>query len=402
MGGQAHARVNYQRLRTILLVLGIAVATVWLLQFLWGLIGNFAALVVTLLLAWIINLIALEPVRFMRRLRIPRLLAATLVYLVFAGLTALTSFFILPPLFAEIGRAADNLTAGAANATQILENLRAQLLQWGVPQDTVTEVVTGFNTQIISLGQDIASGILASTGAVLGGLGLAILTLIISFYILLGWDTNLQRLRRELPADWRARFDRGIRSAERTFGGWLGGQAVASTVWGGVVVLIFFIADMPFGLLVAVATGLLMFIPFVGLAIGIGVPIVMALTLRLDLAIWVGISVAVTSMIIENIVKPRVMGTALGVNPLVVILSVIVGGVAAGFWGIVFGIPIGALIWTFARWATLEVLHAQARLHEHPDDPPAPPAAPAAQGQDGADGATLPAGAEEPTQRVRA
>ena len=394
--------MNYQRLRTILVVLGIAVATVWLLQFLWGLIGNVAALVVTLLLAWIINLIALEPVRFMRRFRIPRLLAATIVYVVIAGITALTAFFILPPLFAEIGRAAANLTAGAANTTQILENLRAQLLQWGVPQDTVTEVVTGFNTQIISLGQDIASGILASTGAVLGGLGLAILTLIISFYILLGWDMNLQRLRRELPAEWRARFDRGIRSAERTFGGWLGGQAVASTVWGGAVVLIFFIADMPFGLLVAVATGLLMFIPFVGLAIGIGVPIVMALTLRLDLAIWVGISVAVTSMIIENIVKPRVMGTALGVNPLVVILSVIVGGVAAGFWGIVFGIPIGALIWTFARWATLEVLHAQARLHEHPDDPPAPPAAPAAQGQDGADGATLSAGAEEPTQRVRA
>ena len=394
--------MNYQRLRTILVVLGIAVATVWLLQFLWGLIGNVAALVVTLLLAWIINLIALEPVRFMRRFRIPRLLAATIVYVVIAGITALTAFFILPPLFAEIGRAAANLTAGAANTTQILENLRAQLLQWGVPQDTVTEVVTGFNAQIITLGQDIASGILASTGAVLGGLGLAILTLIISFYILLGWDMNLQRLRRELPTEWRARFDRGIRSAERTFGGWLGGQAVASTIWGGAVVVIFFLADMPFGLLVAVATGLLMFIPFVGLAAGIGLPIAMALTVRVDLAIWVGISVAVLSLVIENIVKPRVMGTALGVNPLIVILSVIVGGVAAGFWGIVFGIPIGALIWTFARWGTLEVLHAQARLHEHPDEPLTPPATATAEQPDGANGAPLPSGAEEPSQGVRA
>ena len=394
--------MNYQRLRTILILLGIVVASIWLLQFLWGLVGNFAALVVTLLLAWIINLIALEPVRFMHRFRIPRALAATIVYLVIAGITAISAFFILPPLFAEIGRAAGDLSAGAANATQILENLRAQLLQWGVPQDTVTEVVTGFNTQIITLGQDIAAGILASTGAVLGGLGLAILTLIISIYILLGWDTNLQRLRRELPADWRARFDRGIRSAERTFGGWLGGQAVASTIWGGAVVLIFFIADMPFGLLVAVATGLLMFIPFIGLAAGIGLPIVMALTIRVDLAIWVGISVAVLSLVIENIVKPRVMGTALGVNPLVVILSVIIGGVAAGFWGIVFGIPIGALIWTFVRWGALEVLHAQARLHEHPDDPATPPAVATAERSDEANGAPLRADAKEPSQGVRA
>lgn len=394
--------MNYLRLRTILIVLGIVVASVWLLQFLWGLVGNFAALVVTLLLAWIINLIALEPVRFMRRFRVPRAVAATIVYLVIAGITALSAFFILPPLFAEIGRAAGNLSAGTANATQILENLHSQLLQWGVPQDTVTEVVTGFNAQIITLGQDIAAGILASTGAVLGGLGLAILTLIISFYILLGWDMNLQRLRRELPTEWRARFDRGIRSAERTFGGWLGGQAVASTIWGGAVILIFFIADMPFGLLVAVATGLLMFIPFIGLAAGIGLPIVMALTIRVDLAIWVGISVAVTSLVIENIVKPRVMGTALGVNPLIVILSVIIGGVAAGFWGIVFGIPIGALIWTFIRWGALEVLHAQARLLEHPDELAPQPAVATAEEADGANGATLPEEAKEPSQGVRA
>ena len=368
MGRQAHARVNYQRLRTILLILGIGVAMAWLLSFLWNLFGNFGALVVTLLLAWIINLIALGPVRFMRRRRIPRAVATTAVYIVFAGLAAMASFFVLPPLFGEIGRAAGNLTEGATVVPQILADLEAQLTQWGVPEETIRELITGFNSQIITFGQDVARGILGSTGAVIGGLGLAILTLIISFYILLGWDTNLQRLRHELPADWRARFDRGIRAAERTFGGWLGGQAVASTVWGAAVVIVYFVADIPFGLLVAVGTGLLMFIPFVGLGVGIVVPIVMALTIRVDLAIWVGTSVTAISLIIENIVKPRIMGTALGVNPLVVILSVIAGGVAAGFWGIVFGIPIGALVWTFVRWAALEVLHAQARLHDHPDE----------------------------------
>jgi predicted PurR-regulated permease PerM len=360
--------VNYHRLRTILITLGIGVATVWLLQFLWGLVGNFGAVVVTLLLAWIINLIALGPVRFMHHRRIPRSVAATAVYIIFVGVAALASFFVLPPLFGEIGRAARNLTSGATAVPQILEDLQIQLAGWGVPQETIRELVTGFNTQIVTFGQDVAAGILGSTGAVLSGLGLAILTLIISFYILLGWDTNLRRLRHELPSDWRARFDRGIRSAERTFGGWLGGQAVASTVWGTAVVAIYIVSDIPFGILVAVSTGLLMFIPFVGLAVGVAVPIAMAAMIRVDLAIWVGISVTAISLVIENIVKPRIMGTALGVNPLVVILSVIVGGVAAGFWGIVFGIPIGALVWTFVRWGALEILHAQARLLDHPDE----------------------------------
>lgn len=361
--------MNYQRLRIILVTLGIIIAVAWLLEFLWGLVATFAAIVVTLLLAWIINLIALGPVRLMCHRRVPLALAATLVYLVFAGLTALASFFVLPPLFGEIGRAADNLRVWATSVPQLLSDLNAQLVLWGVPPETVSEFVSGFNSQIASLSRNVATGIIQSTGAVIGGLGLAILTLIISFYILLGWDSNLQKFRHELPSDWQARFDRGIRAAERTFGSWLSGQAIASTVWGGAVVLIYFIADMPFGLLVAVTTGLLLFLPFIGLTVGIALPIVMAATIRVDLAIWVGIGVTVISLVIENIVKPRVMGTALGVNPLVIILSLIIGGSAAGFWGILFGIPIGALVWTFARWAGLEMLHTQARLHDldHPD-----------------------------------
>jgi predicted PurR-regulated permease PerM len=287
-------------------------------------------------------------------------------------MAAVASFFVLPPLFGEIGRAASNLSEGATAVPQLLADLEAQLSMWGVPDETVSELITSFNSQIVTLGQDVAAGILGSTGAVIGGLGLAILTLIISFYILLGWDTNLLRLRHELPTDWRARFDRGIRAAERTFGSWLGGQAVASTVWGVAIGIVYLVADIPFGLLVAVSTGLLMFIPFVGLGVGTVIPIVMALTIRIDLAIWVGICVTAISLVVENIVKPRIMGTALGVNPLVIILSVIVGGVAAGFWGIVFGIPIGTLVWTFVRWAVLEVLHAQVRLYDHPNDALAP------------------------------
>lgn len=354
--------MDSQRLRDTLIVLGIAVATVWLLQFLWGLVSQFGALVVTLLLAWIINLTALGPVRLLRRARVPRWLAATVVYLIFAGLVAVTSFFVLPPLFGQIGTAAGQLTERAQEIPALLLNLDRQLVRLGVPADFVDELVNGASTQLVSFGQNVASGILNATGAVVGGLVLALLTLILSFYILMGWDMNLRRVRGQLPSVWLARFDRGLRFSERTFGAWLGGQAVASTIWGAAVVLIYFIAGLPFGLLVGVVTGLFMFVPIVGLSVGIVVPVAMALTVRIDLAIWVGIAVGMLSLVIENVLKPRIMGTAIGVNPLVVIVSVIVGGVAAGFWGILFGIPIGALLWTFVRWGVAELLHAQREL----------------------------------------
>ena len=123
----------------------------------------------------------------------------------------------------------------------------------------------------------------------------------------------------------------------------------------------YLIAGLEFGLLVAVGTGILLFIPFFGMIVGIAVPTIMAFAVRVDLAIWVGVALTLVSLGIENVVKPRIMGTAIGVNPIVVLSSVILGGIAAGFWGILFGIPIGALLWTLLRGAASELLNSQRR-----------------------------------------
>ncbi len=358
--------MDSQRLLPVLITLGIGVATAWLLQFLWDVLSQIGILVVTLLLAWIITVTALGPVRLLRRLHMPRWIAAPLVYLLFAGLVALAAFFVLPPFFAQTGVAAAQITDLASEIPDALANLEQQLVRFGVPPNFVEELLTGSSAQVVTLAQDIANNVLATTGAVLGGLALALLTLIISFYLLVGWDRNVRGMRQALPTGWRARFDRGVRAAERTFGGWLGGQFVASTIWGAAVVVTYFVAGMDFGLLVAVGTGLLMFVPFFGLTVGIVLPTIMALTIRIDLVIWVGITLGATSLVVENVIKPRVMGTAIGVNPLVVILSVLLGAVAAGFWGILFGIPIGALAWTFVKWGAGELLHAQQRDSGHP------------------------------------
>ena len=146
----------------------------------------------------------------------------------------------------------------------------------------------------------------------------------------------MDRLADALPADWAARLHRGVRASEHTFGAWLGGQFLASVIWGVAVFVAYLIAGLEFGLLVAVGTGILMFIPFFGMIVGIAIPTIMAFTVRLDLAIWVGVALALASLAIENAVKPRIMGTTIGVNPIVVLSSVILGGIAAGFLGRAF------------------------------------------------------------------
>ena len=336
-------------------------AAAWLLQFLWGVLSQAGVFVVMLLVAWIVTVATLGPVRLLQRLRIPRPIASGLVYLVVLGIAGASLFFVLPPFFTEVGHAAESLTAQARGIPEGLSNLQTWLSGLGAPDDIVGTVTEDVSDNLASMGQELASGVITTTGTIAGGVAATIVTLIISFYLVLGWDRGVDRMSDALPPDWAARLNRGVRASEHTFGAWLGGQFLASVIWGIAVVVAYLIAGLEFGLLVAVGTGILMFIPFFGMIVGIAIPTIMAFTVRIDLAIWVGVALALVSLAIENVVKPRIMGTAIGVNPIVVLSSVILGGIAAGFWGVLFGIPIGALLWTTLRGFLREFLVMQRR-----------------------------------------
>ena len=336
-------------------------AAAWLLQFLWGVLSQAGVFVVMLLVAWIVTVATLGPVRLLQRLRIPRPVASGLVYLVVLGIAGASLFFVLPPFFTEVGHAAESLTAQARGIPEGLSNLQTWLSGLGAPDDIVGTVTEDVSDNLASMGQELASGVIATTGTIAGGVAATIVTLIISFYLVLGWDRGVDRMSDALPPDWAARLNRGVRASEHTFGAWMGGQFLASVIWGIAVVVAYLIAGLEFGLLVAVGTGILMFIPFFGMIVGIAIPTIMAFTVRIDLAIWVGVALALVSLAIENVVKPRIMGTAIGVNPIVVLSSVILGGIAAGFWGVLFGIPIGALLWTTLRGFLREFLVMQRR-----------------------------------------
>jgi len=353
--------VETQRPLLILIYLGIAVAAAWLLQFLWGVLSQAGVFVVMLLVAWIVTVATLGPVRLLQRLRIPRPVASALVYLVVLGIAGVSLFFVLPPFFTEVGHAAESLTLQACGIPEGLSNVQTWLAGLGAPDDIVGTVTEDVSHNLASMGQELASGVITTTGTIAGGVAATIVTLIISFYLVLGWDRGVERLADALPPSWAARLHRGVRASEHTFGAWLGGQFLASVIWGIAVVVAYLIAGLEFGLLVAVGTGILMFIPFFGMIVGIAIPTIMAFTVRIDLAIWVGVALALVSLAIENVVKPRIMGTAIGVNPIVVLSSVILGGIAAGFWGVLFGIPIGALLWTTLRGFLREFLVMQRR-----------------------------------------
>jgi predicted PurR-regulated permease PerM len=110
-------------------------------------------------------------------------------------------------------------------------------------------------------------------------------------------------------------------------------------------------ASMVFGLPYAAVTvfsaGILHAIPFFGPFVSWAPPVAVALLLAPGVTLPVAIVMAVGWFVTMNILQPRLMAGAVGIHPIVVLGSVVVGSKVAGIAGAVFGIPVAAVLSAF-------------------------------------------------------
>jgi predicted PurR-regulated permease PerM len=96
-----------------------------------------------------------------------------------------------------------------------------------------------------------------------------------------------------------------------------------------------------------VVAGGLMAIPFFGPFLSWAPPVVVALLAQPELTLPTVILMGVGWLIVMNVLQPRLMQEAVGIHPIVVLGSVLIGSKIAGVTGAIFGIPIAAVISAF-------------------------------------------------------
>jgi hypothetical protein len=97
----------------------------------------------------------------------------------------------------------------------------------------------------------------------------------------------------------------------------------------------------------AVSSGVLQMIPFFGPFVSWTPPVLMAIFLKPDAALPVLIIMVVGWFVLMNIVQPRLMAEAVGLHPVVVLGSVMIGSKIDGIPGAIFAVPIAAVIAAF-------------------------------------------------------
>jgi predicted PurR-regulated permease PerM len=152
-----------------------------------------------------------------------------------------------------------------------------------------------------------------------------------------------------VPSPARAHAERIGEEARRLFGAYIRGQLLLGLIVGTLSGIAYLLLGVPYAVFLGVLAGILELVPIVGPIVAGTVAASIALTQPFPLVLWViGVAIAIQQLE-NNLLVPRISGTAVGLHPLAALLAVLVGAEVGGIVGAIFAVPLAGLAWSIWR-----------------------------------------------------
>jgi predicted PurR-regulated permease PerM len=193
----------------------------------------------------------------------------------------------------------------------------------------------------------LAATLVTGGMTVIENFGLALLTPLITFYVLTDWNRMTVVLISEVPKEHRPWVRELATEIDETLASFLRGQTWVCTSVAILYTIGLMSVGLNYGLLIGLVSGALKYLPYVGTAIGLTIAISFAIAQSgLDslLLVWVLLVYGVVEFIESAIISPKLIGRSVHLPPAVVIFVVLVGGQLFGVVGVFVAIPLFAVI----------------------------------------------------------
>lgn len=173
---------------------------------------------------------------------------------------------------------------------------------------------------------------------------IATAVLLLALHWTLDGPRTIQSLLQLIPTGKRESISELIAAMETKVSSFIVGQAVLCLVIGIMALIAYLLIGLPNALILALVAGALEAVPMVGPLIGAIPAAMVALSIGPDKLIWVIVVTVVIQQAENNLLVPRVMRKAVGVNPFVTLLALFAFGSLFGIAGALMAIPLAAII----------------------------------------------------------
>lgn len=281
-----------------------------------------------------------------RNLSIGLVIVAALLVLVVLGST------LVPQVLQQLIEVTNRLPSWIESGRKQLEVFRQSEFAQNLPIDLgslATQAIDTVAVQVQRLSGRTVSFIFSTVGSVAN----LFITLVLTIFLTLNGERLWNGILVWLPQVWQEYLRSSLR---QNFEKYFAGQATLAVIASSILIVVFVVLQVPYGLLFGSIIGLASFVPYGGITSTIVVSTLLGFQ-NISVGLEVLVSAVITSQVVDNIIAPRILGEATGLNPVWLILSLLTGAKLGGILGLLIAVPLASFIKrTFDKIQTDDIL----------------------------------------------
>ena len=295
--------------------------------------------------------------------KLSRTLAVSIVFAALFVVGLILLLIVLPLLTSQIGSLFKRLP-------DYLLIIQTSVMPWlnsmGLPVESfdinmLKQALTNYWSEVRQVAGGVFGYVTSSGVAVLQWLANLVLIPVVTFYLLRDWDLIVARFRELLPRRHAEKFISMTLECDDMLAAFIRGQLMVMFSLATIYTIGLAIIGLELSLLVGIIAGVVSFVPYLGLIVGIGLAGIAAFFQFHEwLPILMVMLVFGVAQVLEGVVlTPRFVGERIGLHPVAVIFSVLAGGQLFGFAGVLLALPVAAVIMVLLRHAHQRYLSSQ-------------------------------------------
>ncbi len=330
---------------SVLTVVKIIVLVVGL-YLLWRLGDVIVMIFIALLLASLLDPFA----DWLAKRKIPRAIAVLVIYIVLFGLLSLAIVLIIPPLLTEFSELVRNFATIWQRVGGGLASVRELSAEYGLAEN--------IQRGLLAVEQGLGAAITSALGTLrgfFGGLVSFLLVLVLTFYLVVEENAVKRLFRSVAPVEYQPYLADVLTRMQQKIGRWLRGELVLMFIVGLFSYIGLAILGVDYALILALIAGFAEIIPYAGPIMAAIPAVVLAFTQSPVKALFVLVLYFAIQQLENNLLVPKVMQRAVGLNPIVSIIALLVGArlggilnpehaIAGGLLGAVLAIPVATAL----------------------------------------------------------
>lgn len=321
-----------------------AVTLFLLLVFCFTIIWLFGDLLAPLLVALVMAYLLEWPVARLQKAGLSRTLATSVILILFIAVAVASLLGLIPTLVSQginLAKEAPAMLTLAQDYVRTLPDKYPELIDVSL----VETVIDNIRQRILSGGEHLVSASLSSLVNVVAIMIYLILVPLMVFFMLKDKRVLMGSLRRFLPRN-RTLVNRVWVEMNNQIINYIRGKVIEILIVGIATYVPFALMGLRYSVLLAVAVGFSVLIPYIGAAV-VTVPVAMVALFQWGLTpefAWLMVAYLVIQALDGNLLVPVLFSEAVNLHPVAIIIAVLVFGGLWGFWGVFFAIPLATLV----------------------------------------------------------